>query len=201
LEGWKPVETIQGKQLHILGVEDVHAVARRFASAWLDLGAGDGRFVLDTARANPHTWLVGLDACRENLRDASRRAPANALFVIANALALPSELDGCFDRISINFPWGSLLRGLLEGDPRLLGGLRRAARPGAQIEARLNGSAMAEAGWPLAEGAERVLASLHAAGFAVPGCTLLQGPSLKQVPSTWARRLASAPGACAMWVH
>ena len=38
--------------------------------------------------------VVGVDAYRENLRKASRRAPDNALYNVANALALPRELGG-----------------------------------------------------------------------------------------------------------
>ena len=44
----------------------------------LDLGAGDGRFVAQMARAYPDSLAIGIDACRENLIEQSRRAPENA---------------------------------------------------------------------------------------------------------------------------
>jgi 16S rRNA (adenine(1408)-N(1))-methyltransferase len=102
----------------------------------IDVGTGDGRYVIHVARTRPSWFAVGVDACRENLRKASRRAPANALYVIANALALPKELDGMASKVTIHFPWGSLLVGLLDGEPGLLEGLLAIARPGAALEVR-----------------------------------------------------------------
>ena len=60
----------------------------------VDIGTGDGRYVRHIARECPASFAIGIDACRENLRGASRNAPGNALFVIANALSLPRELHG-----------------------------------------------------------------------------------------------------------
>ena len=161
----------------------------------LDLGTGDGRYALHVARQDPATLAIGLDACRENLRAASRTAPPNALFVIANALDLPAELHGLAHRITINFPWGSLLAGLLAGDPRLLGGLRALARAesDAHLEIRLNEGALLEAGCSLVEGAARVRSVLGDAGFGVSRPTALDAASLRAVPSSWARRLAHGP--------
>jgi hypothetical protein len=49
-------------------------------------------------------------------RRASRRGPANALFVVAAAEQIPPELRGVADELTIDFPWGSLLRGALALD-------------------------------------------------------------------------------------
>ena len=46
--------------------------------------------------------VVGVDAYRENLRKASRRAPDNALYIVANALALPRELGGMASKVTIS---------------------------------------------------------------------------------------------------
>src|SRR5207249_2947150 len=80
----------------------------------IDLGTGDGRYVRYIAQTHPDWAVIGLDSCRENLCAISRTAPSNALYVIADAGSLPRELYGLASRITINFPWGSLLRGLLE---------------------------------------------------------------------------------------
>src|SRR5262245_42708586 len=139
------METICGKRtLHI----DADTLANRVAGAsavLVDIGTGDGRYVLQAARAGSSWFAIGVDACRENMRTASRTAPHNTLFVIADARALPDEVRGLATRIVINFPWGSLLGGLLDGDAGLLGGLAWLARPnpdpnkgGATLEIRLN---------------------------------------------------------------
>ena len=160
------------------------------AETWLDLGTGDGRFVLRTARSRPETLVIGLDACRENLREAVRMAPLNALFVIANACALPQELYGCASRVTINFPWGSLLRGLLEPEPGLLNGLRAVMRPGARLAVRLNASALSEAGWGLAAGGEQIQDVLANAGFKLRAPQRLDAAALRACDSTWAKRMA-----------
>jgi 16S rRNA (adenine(1408)-N(1))-methyltransferase len=188
------LECVRGKASSYLDAADLAAQARGYAEALLDLGTGDGRYAWEMARAHPDWLTIGLDSCREGLRDRSRKAPpgGNALFVIANALALPPGLAGLATQVAVNFPWGSLLLGLLDGDPALLDGLRAVARPGAILECRLNGGALAEAGWALDDGAARVGHVVRDAGFvpAPPGPTRLDARALRACPTTWARRLA-----------
>jgi 16S rRNA (adenine(1408)-N(1))-methyltransferase len=84
-----------------------------------------------------------VDANAAAMAVASRRAAAaprrgglpNALFVVAAAEALPPELDGLADTVTVHFPWGSLLRGLLRADPAVMTGLTRLMRPGATATA------------------------------------------------------------------
>jgi 16S rRNA (adenine(1408)-N(1))-methyltransferase len=52
----------------------------------------------------------------ESSRRASRGGPPNALFVVAAAEHVPAELAGVADELTILFPWGSLLRGVLALD-------------------------------------------------------------------------------------
>jgi hypothetical protein len=156
----------------------------------IDLGTGDGRFVLHTARAHPARYVVGIDACRDNLYEASRRAPANALFLIANICSMPAGLAGLASAITVNFPWGTLLAGLLEVGSPLLASLARLARPGATLEIRLNGGALAEAGYSLAAGGERVRRHVRLAGFHMAAPQPLAEDDLRAYPTTWAKRLA-----------
>jgi 16S rRNA (adenine(1408)-N(1))-methyltransferase len=184
------MERIQGRRRLEL---DTPALAQRARScAWtlVDLGTGDGRFVADMARAHPDGLAIGIDACRENLIEQSRRAPENAVFLIANALTLPPELAGMATHLTINFPWGSLLTGLLSGDLALLERLASLARPGVTLEVRLNGGALAEAGWTLEAGAERIRRNLCAAGFAMQEPVTWDAADLRACPTTWAHRLA-----------
>jgi hypothetical protein len=132
-----------------------------------------------------------VDTCRESLRAAARRsAPYNALFIIANACVLPAELHGTATRVTINFPWGSLRDGLITGDPALLDGLRLVMRKGAQIEVRLNSSALAEAGCTLATGGDQVFTALMQFGFRAAPPVRLAADVLRRYPTTWAKRLA-----------
>jgi len=79
----------------------------------MDLGAGDGRFVLARASARPAELVIAVDASRDSMIETSRRASrghvTNALFVVSAAEQLPTTLAGRCDLLTIHFPWGTLL--------------------------------------------------------------------------------------------
>jgi 16S rRNA (adenine(1408)-N(1))-methyltransferase len=191
------MESICGKRALQIDADTLADRAAGASAALVDIGTGDGRYVLHAAHTNSSCFALGVDACREQLRVASRTAPRNALFVIAEARSLPYELRGLATRVTINFPWGSLLGGLLDGDAGLFGGLAALARPdlgasqrGATLEIRLNGGALAEVGWSLEAGGERVRQALAAHGFRVGRPAPLDAQALRACPTTWAKRLA-----------
>lgn len=184
------MEIIRGKQTSFMNSAALNAVTENYTSVHLDLGTGDGRYVAHQAATQPRHFVIGLDACRENLVEVSRRAPGNSLFIIANALDLPGELDGLADSLSINFPWGSLLEGLLLADSPLWGSLLRVMRPGTRLDVRLNGGALAEANWSLEAGAVQIRRWLIEHGFVLQPADKLTAGDLKAFPTSWAKRLA-----------
>ncbi|MCI0576389.1 MAG: class I SAM-dependent methyltransferase [Chloroflexi bacterium] len=184
------MEIIRGKKTLVMDASALAERLRGYEHILLDIGTGDGRFVRHVAETWPGTFALGIDACRENLRDASRKAPGNALYLIANASALPAELHGLATHVTINFPWGSLLAGLLAADQGLMRGLAAVAQPGARIEVRLNGGALSEAGWSLEAGAARVRQVLLDAGFEIERPVAMGAAELRRLPTTWAKRLA-----------
>jgi len=184
------MESIQGKRAVQIDTSALRDRLAGYQEVLLDIGAGDGRFVRQMAAECPARFAIGVDACRENLRANSRMAPANALYLIADARALPCALDQRATHITINFPWGSLLGGLLADEAALLERLAAVARPGALLELRLNAGALAEAGWELVDGVEQVRHALHAAGFCMRSAMALGPQELRACPTTWARRLA-----------
>ncbi len=178
------LECLRGKDSWYCDAGDLMTLARGYAAVLLDLGTGDGRYARALARTHPDWLAIGVDACREGLRGRSRVASVgdNALFVIANALALPSGLTGLATRLAINFPWGSLLPGLLDGDQGLLDGLCTDTRPGAILECRLNGGALAEVGRTLDDGAAQARRMLRAAGFVPDAPLILDAQALRDSP-------------------
>jgi 16S rRNA (adenine(1408)-N(1))-methyltransferase len=184
------METIRGRTSQEL---DFSCLAERLADynhILLDLGTGDGRFVCCMAEQQQDRFFIGIDACRENLRVHSRSKLPNALFVIANAQALPQELNGLASHITINFPWGSLLESLLVGDPALMSGLSSISCLNAGVEIRLNGGALAEAGTTLEAGAEKIYHNMLQVGWQVETPVMMNASVLRSFPSTWAKRLA-----------
>lgn len=184
------MERIHGKQIFQLDAADLEQLLTNYDEILIDIGTGDGRFVREMAQERKTRLAIGIDACRENLREGSRRAPANAIFLIARAEQLPHELYGLATHLTINFPWGSLLWGLLDGNTALLQSLAAIARPGARLEVRLNPSALAVAGRALDEGAILVRRNLRDAGFAIEPPVELKTHALRACPTTWARKLA-----------
>lgn len=84
----------------------------------MDVATGDGLFVYNSARRNPQTLFIGVDANSRPLQKISERIhrkPAkgglpNVLFLQSAVETLPSELDKTANEVHVNFPWGSLLR-------------------------------------------------------------------------------------------
>ena len=199
-ERWH-MEIIHGKHTVHMDAATLAVQLQGYQGILIDLGTGDGRYVHHIAAERPAWFVIGVDACRENLRQVSRRTLRNVRFAIANARALPPELDGVATEITINFPWGSLLTGLLEHEQGLLAGLRTLARPGAVLHVRLNGEAVARTGWDLMAGADVVRYGLHRSGWEVARPSLLNAAALRQLPSTWAKRLAYGRDPHALYLH
>jgi 16S rRNA (adenine(1408)-N(1))-methyltransferase len=168
---------------------------------FVDLGTGDGRFVLATAAANPTRLVIGIDPVADALAEASRRAAAparkgglpNALFVAAAAESLPRDLHGVAERVTLNLPWGSLLRGALALDERAAAGIACLVAPGGTAELlvapadrdRLAGDVAVPKrleGGCLTDDWRRLGLCLHEARPATAA-------ELAATPTTWAKRL------------
>lgn len=184
------METIRGRKsldLDFNGLKDRLANYNRIL---LDLGTGDGRYARTLAEEHPGWFIIGVDACRENLHKHSQAKLENMLFVIASAQSLPRELNGLVSHFTINFPWGSLLESLLVGDPMLLRGLESISSSTASVDLRLNGGALTEAGTTLEAGTEKIYDNLLRAGWQVEAPVTMDANTLRTFPSTWAKRLA-----------
>lgn len=184
------METIRGKASLDLDLTELKERLTDYNRIILDLGTGDGKFAFCHADKFPNHFVIGVDSCRENLHEYSRAKLPNLLYIIASAQNLPRELNGLVSHIAINFPWGSLLESLLNGDSRLLCGLESISRSSASVDIRLNGGALTEAGWTLEAGAEQIYNNLIQTGWQVNAPILMNAHALRAFPSTWAKRLA-----------
>ncbi len=192
------MEYIHGKQTFVLELSGLSTRLAGYKEVLVDVGTGDGSYARQLAAACPATFVIGLDACRENLRQASRSPQPNLLYLIANATGLPPELYGLAAGITVNFPWGSLLEGLLDYRSGVLDGLYRLAAVGAWLEIRLNSSAWQGAGLNLQQGGEVVRGALRQRGFQVEKLLILDRAALRSCSTTWAKRLGYGrdPQAC-----
>src|SRR5258706_8498730 len=184
------METIWDRRYLDLDLPELNVKLTNYTRIILDLGTGDGSNVHHLADNFPDSFFIGVDSCRENLCEHSRAKLPNMLFVIASAQDLPNELNGLISHITINFPWGSLLESLLGGDSKLMRGLTSVSQVNATIDIRLNGGALAEAGWSLAAGSQQIYKNLLQNGWRVKNPMMMDSCALPKFPSTWAKRLA-----------
>ena len=168
----------------------------------MDLGTGDGRAVLDRAAGDPASLVIGVDASASAMAEASRRADrsriGNVLFLAAGAEDLPcSPLAGVADLVTVTFPWGSLLRGVLGLDAMALAGVASVVRPDGRVAVlasvvpadRVAGLA------GLAAGAEPAIAAAwRSVGLRLDAMCRPTPVDVAATRSTWARRLAAGTG-------
>jgi 16S rRNA (adenine(1408)-N(1))-methyltransferase len=158
--------------------------------------------VLAAAAAEPDRLVVGVDASAAAMAEASRRAGRrperggrpNALFVVAAAEALPPELDGLADLVTVHFPWGSLLRGLLTADPAVLAGLARVLRPGATLSMLVSSTDRDRGAGvgPIDQPALAALAGAYArSGLAMTRVRPATPGDVAASRSTWGKRLGA----------
>ena len=184
------METIRGRKSLELNVNGLIDRLVHYNRITLDLGTGDGRYVHTLAEEHADWFFIGVDSCRENLREHSQAKLQNMLFVIANAQDLPKELNGLISHIAINFPWGSLLESLLTDDTSLMRGLETISRSTTSIDVRLNSGALAEAGTTLETGSEQIYNNLIRSGWQVQSPSIMTSNTLRSFPTTWAKCLA-----------
>jgi 16S rRNA (adenine(1408)-N(1))-methyltransferase len=156
----------------------------------LDLGTGDGRAVLAAAAARPDVLVIGVDASAAAMRDASRKAARrgalpNALFAVAAAEQPP--LAAVAGEITINFPWASLLRGVLGRDETVLAGVAALAAPGATVSALV--SVVPRDGVPPVPAAGELAAAYARHGLELVEARRATAAEVAASGSSWAKRL------------
>lgn len=175
----------------------------------VDAGAGDGRWAYESARAEPASFFIALDADAAALaeyafragRKPSRGGVSNALFVVSSVEARPPELEAVADVVRVNYPWGSLLRGLLAPEAAVLESLAFLAAPDARFELALcydpghDHGAFHGGPQPVLDCrfVDQVLAPAYSsAGLRIEQRRRLTRDEALAVPSTWGRRLLHA---------
>ena len=169
------------------------------------MGTGDGRAVLAAAGREPTTLVLGIDASRAAMTEASRRAarPArkgglgNARFVLASAEAMPVELRGRAALVTVSFPWGSLLRGCVGLDDMVAAGVASLVAPGGILEMTLAPADRDQLpGVPSTEAAIIAAATrtFERLGFEVAAARPATPEEMAATGSTWAKRLGVAAG-------
>jgi 16S rRNA (adenine(1408)-N(1))-methyltransferase len=113
--------------------------------------------------------------------------------VAAGVEALPAGLTALADLVTVRFPWGSLLRGVLGVDAGVAASIARLVAPGGHLELTLSlveRDRQDTAGEVFgAADIERMTASFGALGLILTEARPISAAEVAALPSTWARRL------------
>lgn len=166
----------------------------------VDIGTGDGRAVFDRARADPRALVIGLDANASAMAEASNRAfrgrVANAVFLVEAAEALPGPLAETAKLVTMNFPWGSLLRGVLGLDDAVLHGIAGLVAPDGMIEVLTSvvpGDHVVGLDALDRSATGQIAAAWGALGFELVSMRPATAEDVRRTRSSWARRLGHRP--------
>ena len=203
------MEIVTGKSTLTLTDAEVSTLIARYDGILIDVGTGDGRFVLNRARERPGTLCIGLDPVAGAMRESAFRAGRkpqrggvnNAVYIVASVEALPRPLAGVADEISINYPWGSLLAGLVRPEPAVLSAIAGLGKPGAMIGLLINYSIFGDSAYlerlglpdlPLERMDRELAPAYRRAGIELLGYDVMSadGPH----GTSWGRRLVRGAG-------
>ena len=139
----------------------------------------------------------------EASRRAARRGPANAIFLAAGAAELAhTPLAGRMDLVTVTFPWGSLLRGVLGPEPAVLAGVARLVAPRGRVEVlasvvpsdRVDGVITLDASWEPA-----IRRAWAGVGLELISMRPATAAEIAASRSSWARRLDPSRGTRPVW--
>jgi 16S rRNA (adenine(1408)-N(1))-methyltransferase len=129
------------------------------------------------------------EVSRRAARRPERGGAPNAVFAVAAAESPPPELIGRADLVTVTFPWGSLLRGVLGADDTVARGVASLLAPGGDLRVIFS----VEPRDGLTFGAEATTDTWRAHGIGGMELGTATRDDLAATRSTWARRLATDP--------
>jgi 16S rRNA (adenine(1408)-N(1))-methyltransferase len=127
---------VKGKNILEMNDSDLKSLINGYENIVIDIGTGDGKFVYNQARKNPNNFYIGIDSSINLLEDISikiykkesRGGLKNIIFIQMPIEEIPEELNGIADIIYVNFPWGSLLSGIVRGEEIVLKNIVKLAK-------------------------------------------------------------------------
>jgi 16S rRNA (adenine(1408)-N(1))-methyltransferase len=204
LAGVSTFDQVLGRKLAPLEPAVLAAACTTAQSVLIDVGTGQGKFILDAAKEDPDRLCIGIDAVAENMAASARTSRSspkkgglpNALFVRAAAERLPGPFAGCADELTVQYPWGSLMRIVSEPDLAHLTSLRALCKADARLSVLLNYSVFEDRPYlerlgmgDISDPAENpdLITTYAQAGFTVTNRELIHGDP--PIRSAWGRHL------------
>lgn len=201
------MQVLRGHETVLMDDEAVRARCSTAERVVIDVGTGDARWAYRTAKANPSWLVIGIDPARDRMVEMAHRSsrkPAkggvdNLWLVPTDVENAPAALSGGADEIQVLLPWGSLLRGVVLGEPSVLGALAQLGRPRADTSIVVGADIWED---PVPNDirslpgvdpsyVHNTLTTRYAAvGITITEVNELSEEQWRAIPSSWARRLA-----------
>lgn len=132
------------------------------------------------------------EVSRRAAKPAGRGGAPNALFVVASAEQPPPELLGIADAVTIQFPWGSLLRGALAIDDDAAAGIAALMGPAGELHLIVSVAERDGVSLPRLDDVRTVdelALRWERHGLCLDAFRLATDDEIRATSSTWARRL------------
>jgi 16S rRNA (adenine(1408)-N(1))-methyltransferase len=162
----------------------------------VDVGAGDGGYALHRARTEPTTFVIALDASPDALSDGAWRAKRarleNAAFLVESVECMPRELARLADEVTVHFPWGSLLRGLLVADPLVVVPIARLLKDDGELRVLLSATGRDGYSDVAPESLARIATEYAVLGLELQETRPATALDIAASRSSWAKRLGAS---------
>jgi 16S rRNA (adenine(1408)-N(1))-methyltransferase len=198
---------LQGKKSTSMNKEELYNIIKPFNEILVDIGTGDGTFIYKMAKENQNYFCIGIDSAGDNMSLSSKKIVKkpqkgglkNALFVVSSIEQLPFELNNIASHLYVNFPWGSLLEGVVKGNDDVLSKIALISKNNAFLTITTTYSVYYEETEIIKRGLPKLsfeyfnneLAKEYERhGIKIKNVVLLKCDDLKDYNSQWAKKLA-----------
>ncbi len=185
-----------------------------FERVLIDVGTGDGLYPYREAKKDSGLLCIGIDPVEKTLikvsgrigRKPSRGGVNNLVLMVASVDTLPQVLNRSATRLTVLFPWGSLLAGLSLPEQDTLARLRALLKTGGDFEVLLNMQVFEDTayrgrkGLPSLDSADHLKPAWAAAGFEINHWEFLAPGSLP-AQTTWGQKLTLGSGRNTMHIN
>lgn len=201
------ITVLRGRTAKEISEDELRLLICAYDKVCIDIGTGDGKNIYRKAKNDKETFYIGLDPVKENMEETAvkiakkpeKGGVENTLLVVSTAENLPPELYGIADYITVLFPWGVLLEGIVKPEEEFIAALRKAAKPRAKFEFITTYSANCEENMMETRNMPELSTEyfngeykdrLSQYGLTVQNVELFDNEYVKSFDSKWARRLA-----------
>lgn len=174
-----------------------------------DIGAGDAKQTIRLARKNPNNLYYAIEPNYTSYKDTERKASRkeskggvqNIRFINSSIEQIPDELSDTFDEIQINFPWGTLLEGVIIPLPNVLESIVKIAKPNCKIIIITTYDDKFEKEFRVSRGLpklsidyiqNKLSLAYQEFGLLIKRCELITDNSKLAIDSPWGKKLISA---------